>query len=594
MASFDLDNAIWSAPRGTSAPNHITNAARSTWPRPTTALPSSRSSAFEFAANRNEQFQARFQLPAHEPSYGNQFNPDYQVRTESTSSHLRMTDTNQLQQVIPSHTSFAQYDNSLDGDYATQAQFSPDQVGPGAQSWQAPHLPGAWNAPEMPTAHGSSMMPWNFGHDWSNPTYPHDNMPSLHAAAAGAHHGTMMPNMATGMQDDRPILQRSTNNYSYDEEQGETAGGAGPFDIPSDFDFNFDFGQAGEWVHGSGGGTEKSAATEISDQSNSSAEAPDVVASNYQSNQPAPYYHSYDGAETEDDALGSSYDEEDVMEESEPPANEGSVVEDDSESDDNEPVAPAYTHFATETAAADYSEGKIATVYYKLPIANDDLHSVTDQQARGFCQSIFDALLLPAAAAPAGLDVETYSIQQAKAFEKCKSLMQSADGYKLASSRCALLYYAAVRLHTQGIAKDLLKSICTSTKTNLRLDRTSKFTTRMAKIIRTVSQNKLAAFDVLKDKSHDDFVRGPESYIRRKYTNAKGNANKRVVYTAGKEKLDGGDEEHEAQATQTVNDSGPTVRKTAQGKRKRPNDGEEDYGEKDNGERRRSNRNKRA
>ncbi|KAK3623122.1 hypothetical protein LTR56_021792 [Elasticomyces elasticus] len=598
MASFELGDALWSASRGTSAANYATNPAHSALPRPAVATPLSQPSTFGFAAYQNPQPQTLFQQPAQDPSYGNQFDfdPNYQ-----------------LQQGIPSQASSGQRDDHPNAGYA-DAQYSADRTDLDPRPWQAPDLPGVWNPLQIHPTQDSSMMPWTFDHAWPNPNHPHGNTPSLYPAASGAHQGTVM---ATGTQDDRPILQLSATNYSYNEEQGEAADGAGLDDFPIDFDFDFDFGQAGEWVQY--GGAEQSGATGHSDQSKSSAEVPDVPASNYQSNQQAPYSHPYGGTEAEDDASEFSYDdEEDSAEENEPPANEDSVVEEDSGSDATEPAAPAYTHFASEAAAADYSEGRVATVYYKLPIANDDLHSVTDQQARGFCQSIFGALLLPPAAAPAGLDPENYNIQQAKALEKCKSLMQSADGYKLASSRCALLYYAAVRLHTQGIAKDLLKSTCTFTKTNLRLDRTSRFTTRMAKIIQTVSQNKLAAFDVLKDKSHDDFVRGPESYIRRKYTNAKGNANKRVVYTAGKEKLDGEDEKEEgqtdevdrtqgsvpstrgrkvrssmpvpaAQPTQTVNDSDPTVRKTAQGKRKRSNDGEEN-----NGERRRSDRNKRA
>ncbi|KAK5742840.1 hypothetical protein LTR17_003088 [Elasticomyces elasticus] len=546
MASFDLGDALWSAPRGTSAANYTTNPARSAWPQPGIATPLSQPSAFGFAAYQNTQPQTRSQQPAQDPNYGDQFDPNYQVRVGSTSSYPNMTNTSQLQQGIHSHASSGQCDDFPNAGYAADAQYSADRTDLDPRPWQAPHLPGVWNPQQMPTAPDSSMMPWTFDHAWPNPTtYLHGNTPSLHPAASGAHQGTAIPNLVTGMQDDRPILQPSATNYSYNEEQGEGADGAGLDDFPVDFDFDFDFGPAGEWVQD--GDAEQSGATGTSNQSKSSAEPPDVPAFNYQSNQQAPYSHPHGGAEAEDDASEFSYDEEDSVEESEPSANDDSAMEEESGSDAGEPAAPAYTHFASETAAADYSEGRVATVYYKLPIANDDLHSVTDQQARDFCRSIFDALLLPAAAAPAGLDVEMYSIQQAKALEKCKSLMQSADGYKLANSRCALLYYAAVRLHTQGIAKDLLKSTCTSTKTNLRLDRTSGFTTRMAKIIRTVSQNKLAALDVLKDKSHDDFVRGPESYIRRKYTNAKGNANKRVVYTTGKEKLDGEDEEEEGQ-----------------------------------------------
>ncbi|KAK5761069.1 hypothetical protein LTS12_008746 [Elasticomyces elasticus] len=564
MASFDLGDALWSAPRGTNAANHSTNPARSAWPRPGIATTLPQSPAFGFAAYQNTQRQTRFQQPARDPSYGNQFGPNYQ-----------------LQQGIPSHASSGQCDDFPNAGYAAHAQSSPERFDFGSQPWQASQMPGVWNASQMSTAYDTGTTPWNNSHAWPSPMYSHGETQSSHPAATGADQGTVIPT-PTGIQNDRPILQASMTNR-YDGEQGEAVGGAGPDDFPLDFDFDFDFGPAGEWAQD--GDAEQSGATGISNQSNSSAEAPDVPAFNYQSKQQAPYSHPHGGAEAEYDASEFSYDEEDPVEESEPSANDDSAVKEESGSDAGE---PAYTHFASETAAADYSEGKVAT-------------------ARDFCQSIFDALLLPAVAAPAGLDAETYRIQQAKALEKCKSLMQAADGYKLASSRCALLYYAAVRLHTQGIAKDLLKSTCASTKTNLRLDRTSRFTTRMAKVIQTVSQNKLAAVDVLKDKSHDDFVRGPESYIRRKYTNAKGNANKSVVYTVGKEKLDGEDEDEEgrtvaanpsqggasstrgrnvkssmrkpaAQATQTVNNSGPEVRKTAQGKRKLPIDDEGDHG----------------
>ncbi|KAK5728516.1 hypothetical protein LTR15_001652 [Elasticomyces elasticus] len=512
MASFDLGDALWSAPRGTSAANYSTNPARSAWPRPAVATPlSQRPSTFNFDPYQTKQPQTHFQQPAQDPSYGNQFGPNYQ-----------------LQQDMPSHASSGKCDDFPNAGYAAHAQYSPERFDFGSQPWQASQMPGVWNASQMSTAQNTGTTPWSNSHAWPNSIYSHGNTPSLHPTASGAHQGPVV-STPTGMQNDRPILQASMTNYGYDGEQVEAVSGAGPDDFPLDFDFDFDFGQAGESVQH--GGAEQSGATGISNESNSSAEAPDVPAFSYQSNQQALYSHPYGGAEAEDDASEFSYGEEDLVEETEPSANDDSAVEEESGSKASE---PAYTHFASETAAADYGEGKVATVYYKLPIANDDLHSVTDQQARDFCQSIFDALLLPAAAAPAGLNVETYSIQQAKALEKCKILMQAVDGYKLASSRCALLYYAA---------------------TNLRLDRTSRFTTRMVKVIQTVSQNKLAAFDVLKDKSHDDFVRGPESYIRRKYTNAKGNANKRVVYTAGKEKLDGEDEDEEESQTLAANSS---------------------------------------
>ncbi|KAK5130240.1 hypothetical protein LTR08_002286 [Meristemomyces frigidus] len=122
--------------------------------------------------------------------------------------------------------------------------------------------------------------------------------------------------------------------------------------------------------------------------------------------------------------------------------------------------------------------------------------------------------------------------------------MDSDEGVKKAIAHSDNVYYAAARLHGQGIPQHALQknrkgSTGNRTTSGYRVDWTSNFTARIIKVASLVANNKRIAFHLLTAKSdveYDDIVRAPASYLKRRIQNFVQNEKKSVDLKQAAEK----------------------------------------------------------
>jgi len=202
---------------------------------------------------------------------------------------------------------------------------------------------------------------------------------------------------------------------------------------------------------------------------------------------------------------------------------------------DNDSTQPqSIDKFATEADAdAHLSHRGQQVEFAKLKIKNggDDVLYVSGEQKRQFKQDIVNALLYqdPNAPTPAGVDFGKYAKQQRERLAQCKERLGRRQGDLHAQACAAKLFFIVERLHKDGVDGYMLNKTGMGNANRYSIDWESKFTKRMADIIKAIEENKRVAVDVLDVQGLDELAQNASAYVARKLTNIRGNSNRNYL-----------------------------------------------------------------
>ncbi|GAB7364800.1 hypothetical protein MBLNU230_g5596t1 [Neophaeotheca triangularis] len=163
--------------------------------------------------------------------------------------------------------------------------------------------------------------------------------------------------------------------------------------------------------------------------------------------------------------------------------------------------------------------------HIELNIDSDDVESCTPDVFHNLASDIFQSFW-----APNPTTTQDSSKGEQEASQWIRHLHQHPNQTTRANAVAVTIVAAAQSLHEKGIPSH---EVFTSphqliTERGYPLDHSTKFTTRISKIARVLTNSKLAAKDVLVDDAFSarvrDLVYAPDAYLARKVTNAKGNA----------------------------------------------------------------------
>ena len=180
-----------------------------------------------------------------------------------------------------------------------------------------------------------------------------------------------------------------------------------------------------------------------------------------------------------------------------------------------------------EATADNYHNHKGGHVMFsKLEVkGTDDVSSVSEPQALRYRERIFDGILhVSTKPRPDGVDPPLYDRSQREALVLCQKHFARADQGKHASACATKLYFIVVNLHKNGIPEsEIDEKNVNKTISGHIIDRQSKFSVRMEKVIAIVEENKRVADDLAKFTGLFDLACAPDSYVDTKNNNLKNN-----------------------------------------------------------------------